>query len=56
MLEAIGQTEQTFYETYTRTVLNDGYMPFIIKEPIQENKTDKFKGFEKLERQKRPPL
>lgn len=51
MLEAMGQTKQTFYETYTRTVLNEGCIPFIIKAPVpKEKKNDeKMKAFERLE-------
>ena len=30
MLNAMGQTKQTFYESFTRTVLRERSMPFII--------------------------
>lgn len=38
ILEAMGQTKQTFYETYTRTVINEGCIPFIIKAPAPKKK------------------
>ena len=31
MLDAMGQTKQTFYETFTRTALRERSIPFIIK-------------------------
>lgn len=34
MLDAMGQTKQTFYETFTRTALRERSIPFIIKAPI----------------------
>ncbi len=33
MLAAMGQTKQTFYETFTRTALRERSIPFIIKAP-----------------------
>ena len=33
MLSAIGQTKQTFYETYTKTALRLRRIPFIIAAP-----------------------
>lgn len=40
MLEAMGQTKQTFYETFTRTALRERSIPFIIKAPIENKPTD----------------
>ena len=34
MLDAMGQTKQTFYETYTKTVLRERRIPFIIADPV----------------------
>lgn len=34
MLSNMGQTKQTFYETYTKTVLRLRKIPFIIEDPI----------------------
>lgn len=34
MLESMGQTKQTFYETYTKTVLRLRRIPFTIEAPI----------------------
>ncbi len=55
MLEAMGQTKQTFYETYTRTVINEGCIPFIIKAPssIKKEKSNKMEAYEKLENLKK---
>ncbi|MGN0484407.1 MAG: hypothetical protein ACI4HI_12735 [Lachnospiraceae bacterium] len=36
MLDAMGQTKQTFYETYTRTALRERRIPFIISAPIEK--------------------
>lgn len=43
MLDAMGQTKQTFYETYTRTALRERSIPFIIKAPLSSTykKNDK---------------
>ena len=51
MLEAMGQTKQTFYETYTRTVINEGCIPFIIKAPSStaKEKDNKIQAYERLE-------
>lgn len=40
MLDAMGQTKQTFYETFTKTALRERSIPFIIKAPIQKKSTD----------------
>ena len=34
MLKDMGQTKQTFYETYTKTVLRLRKIPFIIEAPL----------------------
>ena len=34
MLRNMGQTKQTFYETYTKTVLRLRKIPFVIEDPI----------------------
>ena len=52
MLEAMGQTKQTFYETYTRTALRQRSIPFIIEAPAaakQESINDKLDAFQRLE-------
>jgi len=52
LLEAMGQTKQTFYETFTRTVLRERSIPFIIKAPDKRAGTpaDKLAAFERLEK------
>lgn len=52
MLNAMGQTKQTFYESFTRTVLRERSMPFIISklantENVSEG--DKLAAFARLE-------
>ena len=52
MLDAMGQTKQTFYETYTRTALRERSIPFIIKAPLTDtyvNNINKFEAFARLE-------
>lgn len=51
ILEAMGQTKQTFFETYTRTVINEGCIPFIIKVPNSnlKEKNNKMEAYKKLE-------
>lgn len=52
MLDAMGQTKQTFYETYTRTALRERSIPFIIKAPLPETYTEensKMAAFNRLE-------
>lgn len=34
MLESMGQTKQTFYETYTKTALRLRKIPFVIEAPL----------------------
>ena len=52
MLDAMGQTKQTFYETFTRTALRERSIPFIIKEPLLDrhaNNNGKLEAFARLE-------
>ena len=52
MLDAMGQTKQTFYETYTRTALRERSIPFIIKAPLKDthaNNNSKLEAFARLE-------
>ena len=51
MLKAMSQAKQTFFETYVRTVINEGCIPFIIKtlNSVKKEKSDKMKTYEKLE-------
>ncbi len=52
MLDAMGQTKQTFYETFTRTALRERSIPFIIKAPVtnlNKNYDSKREAFERLE-------
>ena len=53
MLDEMGQTKQTFFETFARTALRERSIPFIIKAPTAdvsvENK-NKIGAFERLEK------
>ena len=52
MLDEMGQTKQTFYETFTKTVLRERSIPFIIKAPVLDknsNNRRKIEAFERLE-------
>lgn len=52
MLDEMGQTKQTFYETFTRTALRERSIPFIISAPViqKENINDrKMEAFRRLE-------
>ena len=52
MLDAMGQTKQTFYETFTRTALRERSIPFIIKTPLPDthaNNNNKLEAFSRLE-------
>jgi len=52
MLNAMGQTKQTFYETFTRTALRERCIPFIVKAPVnltEKECNSKLEAFEKLE-------
>ncbi len=53
MLNTMGQTKQTFYETFTRTALRERSIPFIIKAPPSDTHTNtnsKLAAFERLEK------
>ena len=50
MLDAMGQTKQTFYETFTRTALRERSIPFIISAPITRKDTDKDRKMEAFKR------
>ena len=52
MLDAMGQTKQTFYETFTRTALRERSIPFIISAPITKKDTNndrRMEAFKRLE-------
>ncbi|HJA66212.1 antitoxin [Lachnoclostridium sp. An169] len=52
MLDAMGQTKQTFYETFTRTALRERRIPFIISAPLETkegNEDRRIAAFHKLE-------
>ena len=52
MLDEMGQTKQTFYETFTKTALRERSIPFIIKAPLSDkdsNNRRKIEAFERLE-------
>ncbi len=52
MLDAMGQTKQTFYETFTRTALRERSIPFIIKAPMPNThvgSNTKMEAFARLE-------
>ena len=52
MLNAMGQTKQTFYESFTRTALRERSIPFIISAPAKAKNTserDKLAAFTRLE-------
>ena len=52
MLDAMGQTKQTFYETFTRTALRERSIPFIISAPAAKRDTAidrKKEAFKRLE-------
>ena len=40
MLNAMGQTKQTFYESFTRTALRERRIPFIISAPEKAKSTN----------------
>ena len=46
LLDAMGQTKQTFYETYTRT---ERCIPFIISAPAPREDDRKLDAFKRLE-------
>ena len=52
MLDAMGQTKQTFYETFTRMALRERRIPFIISAPVTPKETTcdrKMEAFKRLE-------
>ena len=52
MLDAMGQTKQTFYETFTKTALRERCIPFTIRAPLMEeseNYGQKKEAFSRLE-------
>ena len=52
MLDAMGQTKQTFYETFTRTALRERSIPFIISAPVSKKNAAndrKMEAFKRLE-------
>lgn len=52
MLDAMGQTKQTFYETFTRTALRERSIPFIISAPLTKRagtSDSKMEAFQRLE-------
>ena len=52
MLDEMGQTKQTFYETFTKTALRERSIPFIIKVPLSDKSSNdrrKIEAFERLE-------
>lgn len=52
MLHAMGQTKQTFYESFTRTALRERSIPFIISAPMKAGNAgegDKLAAFARLE-------
>ena len=50
MLNAMGQTKQTFYESFTRTALRERSIPLIISAPVKtKSKSDKIAAFARLE-------
>lgn len=52
MLDAMGQTKQTFYESFTRTALRERRIPFIISAPASSKDTvadRRMEAFKRLE-------
>ena len=52
MLDAMGQTKQTFYETFTRTALRERSIPFLISAPVTKKDTTndrRMEAFKRLE-------
>ena len=43
MLDAMGQTKQTFYETFTKTALRERCIPFMIRAP-KADAAEKYDG------------
>lgn len=56
LLKEMGQTKQTFYETFTRTALRERSIPFIISVPPKEGNAgnrEKMEAFARLEASRR---
>ena len=51
MLDEMGQTKQTFYETFTRTALRERSIPFIIKAPLADQSNNNNRKIEAFERE-----
>ena len=57
MLDAMRQTKQNFYETFTRTALRERSIPFIISAPVtkkdvaNDRKLEAFKRLESFRKQ-----
>ncbi len=49
LLDEMGQTKQTFYETFTRTVLRERCIPFIISAPLSKAENRKLEAFKRME-------
>ena len=50
MLDAMGQTKQTFYETFTRTALRERCIPFIVRAPVSSKSAEnRMSAFERQE-------
>lgn len=52
MLKEMGQTKQTFYETFTRAALRERSIPFIISVPVKagnSKSSEKMEAFARLE-------
>ena len=52
MLDAMGQTKQTFYESFTKTALRERSIPFIISAPVPKKDSSdvrKLEAFKRLE-------
>lgn len=52
MLKEMGQTKQTFYETFTRTALRERSIPFIISLPAKEEKNESREKMEAYDKER----
>ena len=53
MLGEMGQSKQSFYETYTKTALRERSIPFVVCAPRKDEalpKKEKIEAFQRLER------
>lgn len=53
MLGEMGQSKQSFYETYTKTALRERSIPFVVCAPRKDEalpKKEKMEAFQRLER------